>query len=51
MDKPIINFENLIRIDILKTMRDPTTLKTTRRTPYESVRKSFAGAKIPQPSA
>jgi len=38
-------------IDILKTMRDPKTLKTTRRTPYESVPKSFAGAEIPQPSA
>ena len=38
-------------IDILKTMRDPKTLKTTRRTPYESVPKSFAGAEIPQPNA
>jgi GAF domain-containing protein len=38
-------------IDILKTMRDPKTLKTTRRTPYESVPKSFAGAEIPQASA
>jgi len=38
-------------IDILKTMRDPKTLKSSRRTPYESVPKSFASAKIPQPSA
>ena len=38
-------------IDILKTMRDPKTLKTTRRTPYESVPKSFASAEIPEPNA
>ncbi len=38
-------------IDILKTMRDPKTLKSTRRTPYESVPKSFASADISQPSA
>jgi starch synthase len=28
-------------IDILKTMRDPKTLKDKRRTPYEGVPKSF----------
>ena len=28
-------------IDILKTMRDPRTLKSKRRTPYEGVPKSF----------
>ncbi len=38
-------------IDILKTMRDPKTLKSSRRTPYESVPKSFASAEIPQPRA
>ena len=38
-------------IDILKTMRDPKTLKYTRRTPYEGVPKSFASADIPQPNA
>ncbi len=29
-------------IDILKTMRDPSTLKTRRRTPFEGVPKSFS---------
>lgn len=29
-------------IDILKTMRDPRTLKSRKRTPYESVPKSFS---------
>ena len=29
-------------IDILKTMRDPKTLKSKKRTPYESVPKSFS---------
>ena len=29
-------------IDILKTMRDPKTLKSSKRTPYEGVPKSFA---------
>ncbi|MBN2033103.1 MAG: GAF domain-containing protein [Deltaproteobacteria bacterium] len=29
-------------IEILKTLRDPKTLKSKRRTPYESVPKSFA---------
>ncbi len=28
-------------IDILKTMRDPRTIKTSKRTPYEGVPKSF----------
>ncbi len=28
-------------IDILKTMRDPKTIKTSKRTPYEGVPKSF----------
>ena len=41
MDKPIINYENLIRNDILKTMRHPTTLKTTGRTPHERVAKKL----------
>jgi signal transduction protein with GAF and PtsI domain len=35
-------------IDILKTMRDPKTLKSTKRTPYESVPKSFAREEIAQ---
>jgi GAF domain-containing protein len=38
-------------IDILKTMRDPRTIKSTRRTPFEGVPKSFAGNKIPQTGA
>jgi transcriptional regulator with GAF, ATPase, and Fis domain len=38
-------------IDILKTMRDPKTVKSTRRTPYEGVPKSFASAEIPQANA
>lgn len=33
-------------IDILKTMRDPRTLKSTKRTPYEGVPKSFAREEI-----
>jgi GAF domain-containing protein len=33
-------------IDILKTMRDPKTLKSTKRTPYEGVPKSFAREEI-----
>ena len=37
-------------IDILKTMRDPKTLRYNRRTPYEGVPKSFASA-APQPGA
>ena len=35
-------------IDILKTMRDPKTLKSTKRTPYEGVPKSFARKDIAQ---
>ncbi len=35
-------------IDILKTMRDPKTLKSTRRTPYEGVPKSFGSNEVPQ---
>ena len=38
-------------IDILKTMRDPKTLRYNRRTPYEGVPKSFASAEIPLPNA
>jgi len=37
-------------IDILKTMRDPKTLKSKRRTPYEGVPKSFAKKEVPQTS-
>ncbi len=37
-------------IDILKTMRDPKTLKSTRRTPYEGVPKSFGREEISQSS-
>ena len=33
-------------IDILKTMRDPRSLKSSRRTPYEGVPKSFKGDEI-----
>jgi len=36
-------------IDILKTMRDPKTLKYKRRTPYEGVPKSFTSDEIAQP--
>jgi len=38
-------------IDILKTMRDPKTLKYKRRTPYEGVPQSFAKEEISQPNA
>jgi GAF domain-containing protein len=38
-------------VDILKTMRDPKTLKSKRRTPYEGVPKSFAGDAMTQTSA
>jgi GAF domain-containing protein len=38
-------------IDILKTMRDPKTLKSKKRTPYEGVPKSFAKKDIAHPSA
>ena len=37
-------------IDILKTMRDPKTLKSTKRTPYEGVPKSFAREEIAETS-
>ena len=33
-------------IDILKTMRDPKTLKSKKRTPYEGVPKSFSGKEL-----
>jgi GAF domain-containing protein len=35
-------------IDILKTMRDPKTLKSKRRTPYEGVPRSFGNEEMPQ---
>jgi GAF domain-containing protein len=38
-------------IDILKTMRDPNTLSSTKRTPFEGVPKSFPKGKIPEPAA
>ncbi|MBC2711303.1 MAG: GAF domain-containing protein [Desulfosarcina sp.] len=38
-------------IDILKTMRDPRTLKSTKRTPYEGVPKSFSKEEVAQSSA
>jgi GAF domain-containing protein len=38
-------------IDILKTMRDPKTLKFKKRTPYEGVPKSFASEDRTQTSA
>ncbi|MGD9288292.1 MAG: GAF domain-containing protein [Desulfobacterales bacterium] len=38
-------------IDILKTMRDPKTLRFNRRTPFEGVPKSFANKDISQVSA
>lgn len=38
-------------IDILKTMRDPKSLKSTRRTPYEGVPKSFSGQEMAESSA
>ena len=37
-------------IDILKTMRDPRTIKSKRRTPYEGVPKSFAKKKVTEVS-
>jgi signal transduction protein with GAF and PtsI domain len=33
-------------IDILKSMRDPRTLKSTKRTPYEGVPKSFSNKEM-----
>jgi GAF domain-containing protein len=38
-------------IDILKTMRDPKTLKSKRRTPYEGVPRSFSNQERPQTGA
>jgi wyosine [tRNA(Phe)-imidazoG37] synthetase (radical SAM superfamily) len=38
-------------IDILKTMRDPKSLKFKRRTPYEGVPKSFSNEEIAQTGA
>lgn len=38
-------------IDILKTMRDPRTLKSKRRTPYEGVPRSFGNEEMPQTGA
>ncbi len=38
-------------IDILKTMRDPRTLKSKRRTPYEGVPRSFGNEEMPLPGA
>ena len=38
-------------IDILKTMRDPRTLKSSRRTPYEGVPKSFTGQEMSESTA
>ena len=35
-------------IDILKTMRDPKSLKSKRRTPYEGVPRSFGNKEMPQ---
>lgn len=35
-------------IDILKTMRDPRSLKSKRRTPYEGVPRSFSSATVIQ---
>lgn len=38
-------------IDILKTMRDPSTISSKKRTPFEGVPKSFPKGKIPEPAA
>jgi GAF domain-containing protein len=38
-------------IDILKTMRDPSLLKSKRRTPYEGVPKSFSPDAVPEASS
>jgi GAF domain-containing protein len=38
-------------IDILKTMRDPKTLKSKKRTPYEGVPKSFTKEEMTETSA
>ena len=37
-------------IDILKTMRDPKTIKSSKRTPYEGVPKSFSDKEMFQAS-
>jgi len=37
-------------IDILKTMRDPKTVKSSKRTPYEGVPKSFSNEELFQAS-
>ena len=37
-------------IDILKTMRDPKTVKSSKRTPYEGVPKSFSNKEMFQAS-
>jgi len=38
-------------IDILKTMRDPKTFKSKKRTPYEGVPRSFGKEEMPQTGA
>jgi len=38
-------------IDILKTMRDPRTLKSRKRTPYEGVPKTFSRKELAETSA
>jgi GAF domain-containing protein len=38
-------------IDILKTMRDPKSLKSKRRTPYEGVPRSFSNEEMQQTEA
>jgi signal transduction protein with GAF and PtsI domain len=38
-------------IDILKTMRDPRTMKSKKRTPYEGVPKSFSKDEVAQANA
>lgn len=38
-------------IDILKTMRDPKTFKSKKRTPYEGVPRSFGNEEMPQTGA
>lgn len=38
-------------IDILKTMRDPKTLKSKKRTPYEGIPRSFTSEEITQTTA
>lgn len=38
-------------IDILRSMRDPRTITSTKRTPYEGVPKSFSKEELPHASA